>query len=518
MALTSSEKIEHAQLLEEIVYRESREQWKRWFPDDGPYRRDLYKKHMEFFRDTNAHDDDIVECAFIAANRIGKCCTYSTIIETTKGNRMIGDLFGSECDVLTYPNRQSRKVNKWVKKPAEECFRITLDDGRWVEVPGGHQILAHGQYISVERLLQLLPESLVSRPRSSSALSRLVHALDVRRWIQKAQDYLDDCVVLHRLCDAQLLTAKDSVEVYLPLLADAQLHTGHVSRLGAMAHRCIDNLYGWLFHLSMKGAYRRSLGLFSSFLVRASCSAYQWLFYRNRSEQQYHSESHHQHEADAIYFHQDQVSSYQSIGIDGNKIVSIKSVGYKTLYDMEVDERHNYIAGGLVHHNTIVGAYCAKVWSTGIYPDWWMGKYWPHATNGWCAGDTGETVRDIIQLELLGPPGNYGTGMLPAESIVRKTSKGGNVADAIKDIYVEHAPTGDSSYIGLKSYDQKRKSFQGTAKHWIWNDEEPPMDVYSEEIIRLMTTKGVLINTFTPLSGLSDVVLSFLPGGKSPKV
>lgn len=239
MGLSNAEHIELVQILEERVYRESREQWKRWFPDEGPLRRELYAKHMQFFKDTGANDDDITECAFIAANRIGK---------------------------------------------------------------------------------------------------------------------------------------------------------------------------------------------------------------------------------------------------------------------------------------TIVGAYCVKVWTTGIYPDWWPGKYWPRATNGWAAGDTGETVRDIIQLELMGPPGEYGTGMLPADSIVRYTSKGGNVADSLKDIYIEHAPSGDTSYCGLKSYDQRRKSFQGTSKDWIWNDEEPEMPVYSEEIIRLMTTHGVLINTFTPLSGLSDVVLSFLPGGQAPKV
>ena len=164
---------------------------------------------------------------------------------------------------------------------------------------------------------------------------------------------------------------------------------------------------------------------------------------------------------------------------------------------------------------SIAGAYCAKVWSTGVYPDWWEGRVFDHPTNGWCAGDTNETVRDIIQLELLGPVNEKGTGMLPADSIIRTTPRTG-VPDAVKDIYVVHAPSGGTSYIGLKSYDQKRKSFQGTAKHWIWNDEEPGMDVYSEEILRLMTTQGVIINTFTPLSGLSDVVLSFLPGGKAP--
>ena len=166
---------------------------------------------------------------------------------------------------------------------------------------------------------------------------------------------------------------------------------------------------------------------------------------------------------------------------------------------------------------TIVGAYCVMCWTTGWYPHWWEGRVFDHPTNGWCAGDTSETVRDIIQLELLGPAGEHGTGMLPAKSIIRTTPRSGT-PDAVKDIYVRHEPTGGTSYAGLKTYDQKRKSFQGTAKHWIWNDEESGMDIYTEEILRLMTTKGVIINTFTPLSGLSDVVLSFLPGGMAPSV
>lgn len=166
---------------------------------------------------------------------------------------------------------------------------------------------------------------------------------------------------------------------------------------------------------------------------------------------------------------------------------------------------------------TKAGVYCVKCWATGVYPPWWEGRVFDHPTNGWCAGDTSETVRDIIQLELLGTPGQLGTGMLPESSIIRTTPKTG-IPDAVKDIYVEHKPTGGTSHIGMKSYDQKRKSFQGTGKHWILNDEEPPMDVYIEEVMRLMTTKGVIINTFTPLSGLSDVVLSFLPGGQAPKI
>ncbi len=160
---------------------------------------------------------------------------------------------------------------------------------------------------------------------------------------------------------------------------------------------------------------------------------------------------------------------------------------------------------------TKVGAYCVKCWATGVYPDWWHGRRFSGPTSGWCSGDTGETVRDILQHELLGAAGELGTGMLPADSIIRTTSRSG-IPDAVKDVYVRHI-SGGISYIGFKSYDQKRKSFQGTAKHWILNDEEPPMDVYTEEIIRLMTTKGVTLNTFTPLLGISEVVLSFIPGG-----
>jgi terminase large subunit-like protein len=42
------------------------------------------------------------------------------------------------------------------------------------------------------------------------------------------------------------------------------------------------------------------------------------------------------------------------------------------------------------------------------------------------------------------------------------------------------------SYLGFKSYDQGRRKFQGTGKHVIWLDEEPPADVYEECLLPLM--------------------------------
>ena len=75
---------------------------------------------------------------------------------------------------------------------------------------------------------------------------------------------------------------------------------------------------------------------------------------------------------------------------------------------------------------------------------------------------------------------------------------------------VQHQ-SGGTSYLGFKSYDQGRRKFQGTGKHVIWLDEEPPADVYDECLLRLMTTNGLMLCTFTPLLGLSDVAMRFLP-------
>lgn len=161
---------------------------------------------------------------------------------------------------------------------------------------------------------------------------------------------------------------------------------------------------------------------------------------------------------------------------------------------------------------TVAGAYAITTFATGLYPDWWEGRRFVKPTSIWVAGDTSKTVRDIIQVELLGKHDARGTGMIPGDCIVRCTPKAG-VPDAIDSIYVKHFDKyGDQdgiSQIGLKSYDQGRESFQGTAQDVIWLDEECPMNVYMECLTRTMTTNGLILLTFTPLMGLTDVVMLF---------
>lgn len=160
-----------------------------------------------------------------------------------------------------------------------------------------------------------------------------------------------------------------------------------------------------------------------------------------------------------------------------------------------------------------IGGYEVTRHAIGEYPEWWPGRVYDRPVKVWAAGDTSNTVRDIIQKVLLGEVGEFGTGLIPQKVIERVTWKR-NVPEAVQDIYVRH-PRG-RSIITLKSYDQGRESFQGTNEDIIWLDEEPPMAIYTECLLRTMTTNGMVLCTFTPLLGLSDVVLSFLPGGKLP--
>jgi phage terminase large subunit-like protein len=177
-----------------------------------------------------------------------------------------------------------------------------------------------------------------------------------------------------------------------------------------------------------------------------------------------------------------------------------------------------FIAANRVGKTESGGGYEFVMHATGRYPEWWPGRRFDRPTRQWGAGDTGKTVREIIQAKLLGAPGEHGTGLIPADAIVRTTPKHG-VPDAVDTIYVKHVSGGFSQLV-LKSYDQKRVSFQGTEQDVIWLDEEPPLDIYTECLLRTTDTSGlgthvgILMLTFTPLKGMSETVMQFLPAGE----
>lgn len=186
-----------------------------------------------------------------------------------------------------------------------------------------------------------------------------------------------------------------------------------------------------------------------------------------------------------------------------------------------------FLAANRVGKTEGVGAYEMALHLSGDYPPWWPGRRFKSATRCWAAGDTSKTVHvEILQPKLLGMPGQFGTGMIPGDRIKDLTRKVG-MPDAIETIYVYHTSLSRSSsfpgskkvhevsLLTLKSYEQGRESFQGTEKDVIWLDEECDREIYTECLLRLLsvvpgTPNGLMILTFTPLEGMTDIVRDFL--------
>lgn len=173
--------------------------------------------------------------------------------------------------------------------------------------------------------------------------------------------------------------------------------------------------------------------------------------------------------------------------------------------------------GGNRCGKTRAGATFVSILATGEYPEWWAGVRFNGPTHSWAAGKTGQSTRDTVQEAVLGPLGAWGTGALPARTIIKTSARAGT-AGAVDTVYVRHV-SGEVSTIGFKSYDQKPGSFFGTAKHSVWADEPCPALIYHEMLARTIQLKmdpvegpkgGRLIHTITPKEGLTSLLADFL--------
>lgn len=178
-----------------------------------------------------------------------------------------------------------------------------------------------------------------------------------------------------------------------------------------------------------------------------------------------------------------------------------------------------FMAANRIGKTEGAGGYETALHLTGRYPSWWTGRRFERPIKAWAAGKTNETTRDIVQTKLFGDithgsgdKGFSGTGLVWGDCIGARVSWKQGVADLADKVQVRHI-TGGWSTLGLKSYQQGRGSFEGTEQDLIWLDEEPPVDIYNECLIRTATTGGIVYLTYTPLEGLTDTVLSFLPNG-----
>ncbi len=173
--------------------------------------------------------------------------------------------------------------------------------------------------------------------------------------------------------------------------------------------------------------------------------------------------------------------------------------------------RERLFSAGNQLGKTLAGAAECAMHLTGKYPEWWEGERFDSPVTFLAGSVTYELTRDGVQRLLVGPPMNkdeWGMGYIPAKDIVSTTSRSG-VSGAIDSISVKHV-SGGISTLYFKAYDQGREKWQAATVHGVWFDEEPPLDVYMEGITRTNVTGGMIMLTFTPLRGMSDVVARFM--------
>ena len=165
---------------------------------------------------------------------------------------------------------------------------------------------------------------------------------------------------------------------------------------------------------------------------------------------------------------------------------------------------------------TVAGGMEWAMHLTGRYPDWWDGRVFDKPVRFWAAGVTGEGTRDNPQRVLVGPPQQedmWGTGAIPHECLKEWAASRG-LPGALDHIVVRHGGGGDvqagESVCSFNSYEKGRQKWQGETLEGVWYDEEPPMEIYSEGKTRTVAKNGINIITFTPLLGMSEVVMLFL--------
>lgn len=182
--------------------------------------------------------------------------------------------------------------------------------------------------------------------------------------------------------------------------------------------------------------------------------------------------------------------------------------------------RFRVLGGGNGSGKSFTGSVELTYHMTGEYPEGWEGHTFKKAIKVWVICESGSLWRDSMQQALLGSVGEeLGTGLIRKE-LLHDTKSMPGVPGAVGQILVKHKSGGISS-VTVKTFEMGRNQFQAATLDLLIFDEEPPEDIYAECVMRTRGVKGVrepgkVMMMFTPLKGLSDVVLRYLPNGRFP--
>lgn len=118
----------------------------------------------------------------------------------------------------------------------------------------------------------------------------------------------------------------------------------------------------------------------------------------------------------------------------------------------------------------------------------------------WVVSLSKQVQRDVAQAKIL----HYLKSNW-IEKIVMNKGRQDSAESGVIDFILVRNVFGSLSKIGFRSCDQGREKFQGASLDFVWFDEEPPFDIYTECKMRVLDRQGEIFGTMTPLKGLTWV-------------
>lgn len=126
------------------------------------------------------------------------------------------------------------------------------------------------------------------------------------------------------------------------------------------------------------------------------------------------------------------------------------------------------------------------------------GKPTVEPRDAWVISPTFEVQRDSAQEKILKYLPTTVSGKAPVPTW---RSKAQGYLDRIEFMVARPGYGAKKVSISFKSADQGYKAFQGASVPFAWFDEEAPLDVFTEVMMRTLDNKGTIIGTMTPLQG-----------------
>ena len=313
-----------------------------YFPDTGPYRRELYPKQCEFFAAGLRYKERLL----MAANR---CLTPWTAIQTDRGERQILELLGETgFDVPSWDggSRCTRRAGGVFLKGIEPAFRLHLDNGQFFDCSGTHQVLTIEGWIAVSQLVRRVGGLHLWRGASGSTASygmashpngqRLLPGLDTDPWpLPSPADALERARKIPPMGEEGPISGHTHAyqDYDLPANLDDPIQIADLCAKFPDPTYSIDAVWP----SDLRRALEQSQPEFS--LDREAVEVEQ--DQSSRSGRAFL-----ECDSSSILLCQ----SHAPL-VGGNSIVSIVPLGLQPILDFSVQGTHNYEIGGVIHHN-----------------------------------------------------------------------------------------------------------------------------------------------------------------------